>query len=140
MAAGPRRVILAIVRDWITDPEQSWPDAKPAEGERPTGNEPGSPLSPADFIASLIREIPAESALPEPDWAYIAGQRFDERLLGPMLLEYLDWSAIALAVIVLVLNVGYFWVLSRMNRPPKAAKAAAPKPAPSQGEAGAGTS
>ena len=125
--AGPAPVILAIVREWITDPDQSWPILEAGEGERAAGREPGAPLSPADFIVSLIREIPAESALPASDWAYVAGQRFDERLLGPMLLEYLHTSAATLAILIVLLNVGYFWMISRMNRPPKAAKTAAPK-------------
>jgi hypothetical protein len=125
---GPVPVIREIVREWITDPEQSWPKTTDA-GEPAQGQEPGGQLSPGEFILSLIGEIPADAALREGDWAYIAGVRFEERLLHLLLLEYFDAAAIAVAILVVLLNLGYFWTLSRMNRPPAAKRPAAPKAA-----------
>jgi hypothetical protein len=119
---GPQPAILDIVRAWITDPDQTWPDRAPGEAERPSGQEPGAALSPNDYIPSLIGEVPAEAALAESDWAYIAGYRFSERVVRSMLTGYLRRGALAVVIALLLFNLGYFWVISRMNRPPAAAK------------------
>jgi hypothetical protein len=61
----------------------------------------------------------------------------------------LQRSALAGAILILLLNLGYFWIIARMNRPPKAPAKTVPAPSaaapaspsaspPPKQEAGAG--
>jgi len=109
-------VILRIVKDWVTDPNQTFPgDAESAkEGEAPAT--PPAPPTLAAYLIDLIGEVSPDAALDSGDWTLIAGTRFAEQLLRSLLLEYLQSSALAGTVLILLLNLGYFWIIQRMAR------------------------
>jgi len=152
--------ILGIVRDWITEPDQAFPEAitpAPADAAKPAPAAKSPPALGA-YLVGLINEVSPDAALKPADWALIAGTRFTEHMLRPLLLEYLQRGALAGTILILLLNLGYFWTIQRMARgakptaakptvakpaapaPPKAAPAAANPPAadPPKKEAGAG--
>ena len=124
-------VVKEIVRDWITEPDQTFPEEiAPAEAGK-TAPAAKAPPTLGAYLAALIGEVSPDAALPPADWTLIAGTRFTEHLLRPLLLEYLQRGALAGTILILLLNLGYFWTIQRMARgaKPPAAKPAASKTA-----------
>jgi hypothetical protein len=137
-------VILKIVRDWITEPNQAFPEeTAPADTGKPAPTPTPAAKSPptlGTYLIGLIGEVSPDAALPPADWTLIAGTRFGEHMLRPLLLEYLQRGALAGTILILLLNLGYFWTVQRMARgaKPPAAKPTAAKPdadAPPKSEA-----
>lgn len=154
--AGPRGpdVLVQIGLRWVTEPHNVWFQPAAPSGSPPAG-QPGAPPQPApgaaqgnepfflpDFLISLVDELPEGTVLPRLDWEHVAGTRYVDGVLRPLMDEYLSYLATALAVLVLLLDAVYFLLLRRLKRigqprpaKPKAPPKPGPLPAPAKGSA-----
>ncbi len=115
---GAADVVMTLAREWISDPDQSWPEWIPAPGEASVRAADDDALVPAEFILSLVGEIEEDAVLPQADWAYVAGTRFEQRVLAPLFTDYLHYAAIAVAIAVAVFNLVFFWLMVKAKRRP----------------------
>jgi len=115
---GAAEVVMTLAREWISDPDQSWPEWIPAPGEASVRAADDDALVPAEFILSLVGEIEEDAALPQADWAYVAGTRFEQRVLVPLFTDYLHYAAIAVAIAVASFNLVFFWLMVKAKRRP----------------------
>lgn len=100
--------------------EQS-PTEEPGEEEQPSGG--GFSLFGPDetfplpvFLVSLVDEIREEAILARQDWEHVAGSRFIERVLEPLLEEQLFYSALLLLVLTLLANTGTLYLMVLLRR------------------------
>jgi predicted lipid-binding transport protein (Tim44 family) len=75
--------------------------------------------------------LPQDATLSRDNWEHVAGTRFVDGVLKPLMEEYLSYLAAFLAGLVVLANVLFFLVMRRARRigtpkPDKGAKAAAP--------------
>lgn len=119
--------VLAIALEWIGDPDQVWPEWPVTGIPADPRTDSDTPLDPAEFVLSLVEEVGPEAALPPEDWAYIAGVRFEQRVLTPLLADRFRVAAIVVASAMAVLDVLLFWGLWRLRRGKRPAKPAEKK-------------
>jgi hypothetical protein len=135
-ARGPDVLVQMGLR-WVTEPHTGWvaptapggpdpaaPDA--AAPERPPGAAETTFFLP-DFLAALVDELPDDTVLPRLDWEHVAGTRFVDSVLRPLVEEYVSYLALALALLVLLADALYFLAMRRLKR---IGQARAAKPAP----------
>lgn len=143
-SAGPRALVQIGLR-WVTAPQNVWfapvraggPDA--AGGEDAAGAGSDEPFFLPDFLASLVDELGEGTVLARLDWEHVAGTRFVEGVLRPLVQEYLAYLALALALIVLLLDALYFLLMRRLKRigQPRSAKAGGKSTAKAPAKGGA---
>ncbi len=68
------------------------------------------------YLLSLIAEIPAEVGLSRSSWEHIAGSRFQERVLEPMITWQVRYLATLAVVLVFVANLLGFFALRYLRR------------------------
>lgn len=68
-----------------------------------------------DYLASLIGELPPQAELPREDWEHVAGVRFVEGVLEPLMVEYLSYLSIALASLSGLLALLYLYLLRKVR-------------------------
>ena len=68
------------------------------------------------LLASFTGEIGENDALPRDAWEHVAGTRFVEYVLQPLLTEYFVYSAVTAAALVLLIMVAYLAGLMRLRR------------------------
>jgi hypothetical protein len=136
-------VLVQIGLHWVTESHASWFGSEPApaaagnggagaDAGAAGGDKSGGAFFLPDFLISLVDELPAGTVLPRVDWEHVAGTRYVENVLRPLMNEYLSDLAIVLAVIVLLLDALFFLLMRRLKRIglPRPAKAKAPPKSP----------
>jgi hypothetical protein len=103
-------IVVQIGVRWLLEPKQTWPEALPA------GSRADRPLSVPELSLALIDEIQDGAVLDRLDWEHVAGTRFVQTVLQPLLLELLGRWAGLLALGVVVANLAYFAVAIRIVR------------------------
>lgn len=103
-------IIVQIGLRWVLDPSQTWPQAMPAG----TGSTVEQHLRLPEFALALIDEIQDDAVLDRLDWEHVAGTRFVQAVLQPVLLDQVGRSAGLLAVCVIALDLAYFAVAARV--------------------------
>jgi hypothetical protein len=103
-------IAVQIGLRWIMDPEQTWPEAMPAG----TGSAADPRLRVPEFVLALVDEIQDNAVLDRLDWEHVAGTRFVQAVLQPVLVERVARSAGLLAVGVVALDLAYFAVAARI--------------------------
>ncbi|MCH8841462.1 MAG: hypothetical protein IID61_00635 [SAR324 cluster bacterium] len=110
-------LLLAMVRLWLTDTGQSWPTGLAIAESRGAADSDGqAPFLLGEFVPALIGEIGEDDALPRIGWEHVAGTRFVEYVLQPLLTEYFVYSAVTAAALVLLIMVAYLAGLMRLRR------------------------
>lgn len=109
----PDDLISAIVVQmglrWLLKPDQAWPEALPAG----PGNSAVQPLRLPPFALALIGEIQDGAALDRPGWERVAGTRFVQVVLQPLLLGAVVRWAGFLTLGVLLADAAYFVAAAR---------------------------
>ena len=187
--AEPALALILLAMDWVSDPDQEWPehipqrprdlmdrdnqpknipeagptpetkaDPSPAPAT-PESNPPSpqqtpeekTPLSPEmgdkpeaapqteggpiksdpfardslgetgefplpEFMTVLVGEIGEDSLLMQHDWEHVAGSRFMDWVMEPLLVWQVGYSAILMVVITLAGNIFYFYLLRLFRR------------------------
>lgn len=129
--AGPRGpdVLVQIGLRWVTAPHSTW--MGPERRLKAGASQGEQPFFLPDFLVSLVDELPSGTVLPRLDWEHVAGTRFVEGVLRPLVEEYLVYLAGFAAALVLLIDLVYFLLMGRLKRigqPKPAKKEAAPKP------------
>ena len=110
-------LLLAMVRVWLTDTGQSWPTGVAIAERRGAAHPDGqAPFLLGEFVPALIGEIGEDDALPRDAWEHVAGTRFVEYVLQPLLTDYFVYSAVTAAALVLLIIVAYLSGLMRLRR------------------------
>ena len=113
-------IVVQIGLRWVLAPGQTWPQAMPAG----TGSTADQHLRLPEFVLALVDEIQDDAVLDPLDWEHVAGRRFVQAVLQPVLAERVGRSAGLLALAIVALNLAYFGtvgrVLGRMRRRAKA--------------------
>ena len=92
------------------DPTQESPN--PFARQDPAGKEEEPDEFPLPlFLVALVAEIPDDAMLTRHDWEHIAGTRFLEWIIKPMMLWQIQYSAVLLAVVTLAGLILYFLFL-----------------------------
>jgi len=109
----PDDLISAIVVQmglrWMLKPDQAWPAALAAGA----GNSAVLPLRLPQFTLALIGEVQDGAALDRAGWERVAGTRFVQVVLQPLLLEAVGRWAVFLALGVLLVDAAYFIAAAR---------------------------
>ena len=118
--ASPELLLLALY--WTVEGHQEWP---PERGEKgPLGQEYSEEqgvdkqletLSLSRSILSLVEEIGWESDMARQDWAHVAGNRFVQRVMGPMMVWQLRWLAAVILIMLLVANFSGLYLLGLLK-------------------------
>lgn len=109
--------LIQIGLRWITEPHRTairTPDT--GEGDQEQAQSAQQPFFLPEFLLSLIDELRPEVALSRANWEHVAGTRFVQGTLDPLMAEYLSYSAGLLVVVVVLLNAGYFLAMRRLKR------------------------
>ena len=117
-------IMLQVGLRWLTGPHGTWltpldpaGGGEPAgEGERPRGEPDGGLFFLPTFMKGLIAQLPDNEALSRSQWEHIAGTRFVEGYLQPVMVEYLTYFAILAALLVLLADTVLFSLLRRIKR------------------------
>jgi hypothetical protein len=94
----------------MLDPNQTWPQAMPAG----TGSMAAQSLRLPEFALALVDEIQDDAVLDRLDWEHVAGTRFVQVVLQPILLELMGRWAGLLALAVLAVDLAYFAIAARV--------------------------
>jgi hypothetical protein len=105
-------IVAQIGLRWMLDAKQTWPEAMPAGA----GSSADRPLSLPELTLALIDEIQDGAVLDRLDWEHVAGTRFVQVVLHPVLLELIGRWAALLAVLVLAADLAYFAMATRIVR------------------------
>ncbi len=131
------RILVQVGMRWITAPHETWwAPLNPGGAEKRKAERHGEPEAKADqgngfflpvFLGGLLGDLTDDVKLSRANWEHVAGTRFVEEYLQPVMMEYLAYFAMALALAVLLIDMLFFLALGRIKRIglPKAEKAAA---------------
>jgi len=97
------------------EPPQSGPETKPDPFAMEQEEEPGEFPLPL-FISSLVGEIREDALLMQHDWEHVAGSRFMEWVMHPLMVWHIQYSAILAAVLTLAANLLYFTLVRMFRR------------------------
>ena len=128
------RILLQVGLRWVTAPHRTWlsplrPHGKSAgvAGNSAPGNDSATAdfsdssakaaddIFLPDFLASLISELPPQAELSREDWEHVAGTRYVEGVLEPVMVEYLSYLSIALASLSGLLALLYLYLLRKVR-------------------------
>lgn len=132
------RILLQVGLRWVTAPHRTWLSPLHPAGNTPmTGDLPATTGDPVDtedssksgdfttngaddiflpdFLASLISELPPQAELSREDWEHVAGTRYVEGVLEPVMVEYLSYLSIALASLSGLLALLYLYLLRKVR-------------------------
>lgn len=104
-----------------TPPEQdaegtTQPQAEPPAEPPPPAPE-GEPVPPLTrHILSLISEIPPQAILARADWEHVAGRRFLQRVLEPLMAWQVGYLAALLLTLVIAVNLLFFFGMRQLRR------------------------
>ena len=129
------RILVQVGMRWITAPHETWWAPLNPSGtgkntekitEKITGESGGGKPAAKDdqdygfflpvFLGGLLGELADDDQLSRANWEHVAGTRFAEGYLQPVMMEYLAYFAIALALAVLLINTLFFLALGRLKR------------------------
>ena len=119
--ASPELFLLAL--QWAAEDHLDWPpqaqEGNPRAGEfegagGSAAAEGGASLSRS--ILSLVDEISWESDMTRRDWAHVAGNRFIQRVLGPLMVWQVRWLAVVTLILLLAGNLAVLFVLGQLKR------------------------
>ena len=114
------RILNQLGLHWVMADHDSWRPptwAAPAtQSQQPLSNNGTRPFLLADFLGTLINEIPPGVPLPRNEWEHIAGVRFSQEYLEPVLYEYFAVFLGAVAGLVLLLDVIFLLLVYRIKR------------------------
>lgn len=136
--ASADRILLQVGLRWVTAPHRTWFSPLHPAGNTPmTGDLPATTGDPVDsedssksgdfttngaddiflpdFLASLISELPPQAELSREDWEHVAGTRYVEGVLEPVMVEYLSYLSIALASLSGLLALLYLYLLRKVR-------------------------
>ena len=124
---GPRGpdVLVQVGLRLVTASQSGWFDTFSRSDSKPDAA--AEPFFLPGFLAGLVDELPDGTVLPRVDWEHVAGTRFVEGVLRPVMVESVSTVATVLAVAVLLLDALYLLLMRRLKRigQPRQAKAAA---------------
>ncbi len=103
-------IVVQIGLRWVLAPGQTWPQAMPAG----TGSTADQLLRLPEFVLALVDEIQDDAVLDHLDWEHVAGTRFVQAVLQPVLVERVGQSAGLLALGIVALNLAYFATVARV--------------------------
>lgn len=103
-------IIVQMGLRWVLAPGQTWPQAMPAG----TGSTAEQLLRLPEFVLALVDEIQDDAVLDHLDWEHVAGTRFVQAVLQPVLVERVGQSAGLLALAIVALNLAYFATVARV--------------------------
>jgi hypothetical protein len=138
--SDPEELLVQIGLRWVTSPHRTWlsPLRPGTEADgKPEGEE--SPFFLPEFLLTLISELPPDASLSRGNWEHVAGTRYVDGVLQPLMEEYLSYFALFLACLVVLGNAVFFLLMRRARRigmpgaggkgkDAAAAKSAAPAP------------
>jgi hypothetical protein len=101
-------ILVQIGLRWLLDPDQTWPEGRPAGA---TGT--AERLRLPDFALALVDEIRDDAVLDRLDWEHVAGTRFVQTILQPVLVERVGRQAALLGFGVLAADAAYFVLAAR---------------------------
>lgn len=126
------RILVQVGMRWITAPHETWwaplnPGAPENTGktENSRAKAPDKTAGKDDgdevfflpvFLQGLIGELAEDDKLSRANWEHVAGTRFAEGYLLPVMREYLTFTAVALALAVLLIDLLFFLALGRIKR------------------------
>jgi hypothetical protein len=120
-SASPELLMLAL--HWAAEDYQDWPPEM--AGKRSLAREYGEGRGIGEkadgptlsrSILSLVEEIGWESDMARRDWAHVAGNRFVQRVLGPMMVWQVRWLAVVSLIMLLAANLGALYLLAQLKR------------------------
>ena len=129
-----QRILVQVGMRWITAPHETWwTPLNPGGAEKEKTGKPGAKTDPESvfflpvFLGGLLGDLADDEQLSRANWEHVAGTRFVEGYLQPVMKEYLAYFAIALALAVLLIDMLFFLALGRikrigLSRPEKAAQ------------------
>lgn len=115
--------LLLLALQWAAEDHQDWPPqtqeapaaAREFEGAQGSAAAEGG-ASLSRFILSLVDEISWESDMTRRDWAHVAGNRFIQRVLGPMMVWQVRWLAVVTLILLLAANLALLFALGQLKR------------------------
>ena len=130
--ASPELLLMAL--HWAAEAHEDWPPrmAEKAALAGEFGGAPGEAKAAAQpalsrYILSLVEEIGWESDMARRDWAHVAGNRFMQRVLGPLMVWQVRWLAMMTLLLLLAADLTALFLLSQLKR------LVHPQPRPEQG-------
>jgi hypothetical protein len=101
---------------WAAREHVNWPPLPPSDQAALQDGPDGRRQRLPRYILSLVEEINGDSALQRGDWEHVAGSRFIQRVLEPLMVWQLRYLAVLVALLVLVTNLGVFFLISQLKR------------------------
>lgn len=113
----PSEILVQVGLHWIATNEAPPPVPQPASEEGATVvAPPPEAVRLPDFLATLVHEVRPGLPLARMDWEHVAGTRYLEDVLLPVMEEYLTYLAAALATLVVLFNLFYAYIVRRVKR------------------------
>jgi hypothetical protein len=103
-------IVVQIGLRWLLEAEQTWPQGMAAG----SGSLADQRLKLPEFALALLDEIQDDAVLDRLDWEHVAGTRFVQAVLQPVLVESVGRQAAILALLVLAADAAYFVLASRI--------------------------
>lgn len=128
------RILVQVGMRWIVSPHETWwvplnpggteniAENFAEKGAQGGAGKPAAKTDPGDgfflpvFLAGLLSQLADDEELSRSNWEHVAGTRFVEGYLQPVMMEYMAYFAIALALAVLLINMLFFLALGRIKR------------------------
>ncbi|MCZ6533452.1 MAG: hypothetical protein O7A08_10875 [SAR324 cluster bacterium] len=106
--------LLLLALHWAAGDHVNWPPQQPEQqpGQEPPPNQAEIERLPG-YILSLVSEVRGDSPMQREDWEHVAGSRFMQRVLEPLMVWQLRYLAAIGTLLVLVTNLGVFYLISR---------------------------
>lgn len=130
--ASAEDIMVQFGLRWVINPEAALPALGTAVGPAAEGlsrDEEDGGFYLGRFLTLLVDEVQPGIVLTRGDWEHIAGTNYVDRVLRPVMTEYVRYSAAAMAAALLLLDALYFllmWRLKRVGMKKKPAVPAAP--------------
>lgn len=119
-AASPELLLLAL--RWAAEDHEDWPPGTEEEAARALDSGGGGAGTAADakpvlslYILSLVAEIGGDLDMARTDWAHVAGNRFIQRVLGPLMVWQVRYLALMLLALLVAADLAAFFLLAQLK-------------------------
>ncbi len=115
-AGAPAPELLVLALRWAAQEHVNWPPLPPSSQAALQDDADGRQQRLPRYILSLVEEINGDSSLQREDWEHVAGSRFIQRVLEPLMVWHLRYLAVLLTLLVLVADLGVFFLIFQLKR------------------------
>ena len=119
--ASPELLLLAL--RWAAEDHEDWPPGAEEEAARALDSGAGGAGTDSDakpvlslYILSLVAEIGGDLDMARTDWAHVAGNRFIQRVLSPLMVWQVRYLALVLLTLLVAADLAAFFLLAQLKR------------------------